>query len=117
MRAAVLHEVGQQLVIEDILIDKPQSREVLVKTAAAGVCHSDLHFVEGLYPYRLPVVLGHESAGVVEAVGSDVTYVMGGKLEDPVSRCHGYARTRKPCISLRTYHLSQNKCLSMSTLW
>ena len=78
MRAAVLHEVGQQLVIEDILIDKPQSREVLVKTAAAGVCHSDLHFVEGLYPYRLPVVLGHESAGVVEAVGSDVTYVKPG---------------------------------------
>ena len=75
MKAAVLHQVGKPLAIEDIAIDKPGPREVLVKTAAAGVCHSDLHFVEGLYPYRLPVVLGHESAGVVEEVGEDVTYV------------------------------------------
>ena len=78
MKAAVLHEVGQPLVIEDISIDKPGTREVLVRTAAAGVCHSDLHFVDGLYPYRLPVVLGHESAGIVEEVGSDVTYVKPG---------------------------------------
>ncbi len=75
MKAAVLHEVGKPLVIEDVEIDKPGPREVLVRTAAAGVCHSDLHFVEGLYPFRLPVVLGHESAGVVEQVGSDVDYV------------------------------------------
>lgn len=78
MKAAILHEVGQPLVIEDVSIDKPGPREVLVRTAAAGICHSDLHFIEGLYPYRLPVVLGHESAGVVEAVGSDVTYVSPG---------------------------------------
>ena len=78
MKAAILHEVGQPLVIEDVSIDKPGPREVLIRTAAAGICHSDLHFIEGLYPYRLPVVLGHESAGVVEAVGSDVTYVSPG---------------------------------------
>lgn len=75
MKAAVLYEVGQPLQIENISIDKPGPREVLVRTVAAGVCHSDLHFVEGLYPYRMPVVLGHESAGVVEAVGADVTHV------------------------------------------
>ena len=69
MKAAVLHEVGQPLVIEEVQIDKPGPREVLVRTAAAGVCHSDLHFIEGLYQYRLPVVLGHASAGIVEAVG------------------------------------------------
>jgi S-(hydroxymethyl)glutathione dehydrogenase / alcohol dehydrogenase len=78
MKAAVLHEVGQPLQIEDVAIDKPGPREVLVRTVAAGVCHSDLHFVEGLYPYRMPVVLGHESAGIVEMVGSDVTYVKPG---------------------------------------
>lgn len=78
MKAAVLHEVGQPLQIENISIDKPGPREVLVRTVAAGVCHSDLHFVEGLYPFRLPVVLGHESAGVVEAVGADVTHVVPG---------------------------------------
>ena len=75
MKAAVLREFGQPLAIEDVSIDKPGPREVLVQTVAAGACHSDLHFIEGLYPYRLPVVLVHESAGIVEQVGSDVTYV------------------------------------------
>ena len=49
-----------------------------MRTAAAGLCHSDLHFIEGAYPTPMPVVLGHESAGVVEAVGEDVTYVQPG---------------------------------------
>jgi len=72
MKAAVLREVGQPLAIEQIEIGKPGPREVLVRTAAAGVCHSDLHFIEGKYPAQLPIVLGHESAGVVEQVGSEV---------------------------------------------
>ena len=58
MKAAVLREVGKPLVIEDVQVSKPQSREVLIRTAAAGVCHSDLHFVEGSYPYMLPTVIG-----------------------------------------------------------
>ena len=78
MKAAVLFEVNKPLVIEEISTRKPGPREVLVRTAAAGLCHSDLHFIEGLYPHPLPVVLGHESAGVVEQVGSDVRYVQPG---------------------------------------
>ena len=78
MRAAVLHEVGKPLEIENVAIDKPGPREVLIRTAATGVCHSDLHFVDGLWPCPLPVVLGHESAGVVEQVGSLVQYVRPG---------------------------------------
>ena len=78
MKAAVLREIPSELVIDEVQIDKPGPREVLVNTAAAGVCHSDLHFMEGLYPYPTPAVLGHESAGIVEAVGSDVTYVKPG---------------------------------------
>ena len=78
MKAAVLREVNQPLEIEDVQLGNPGPREVLVRTAAAGVCHSDLHFQNGSYPYFLPTVLGHESAGVVEAVGSDVTYVQPG---------------------------------------
>lgn len=78
MKAAVLRKVGEPLTIEEIQIDKPKAREVLLRTAAAGVCHSDLHFVKGLWPIPMPVVLGHESAGVVEQVGSDVTYVKPG---------------------------------------
>jgi len=78
MKAAVLREINKPLVIEDIQHGKPGPREVLVRTVAAGVCHSDLHFQNGSYPYPLPAVLGHESAGVVEAVGYDVTYVKPG---------------------------------------
>jgi S-(hydroxymethyl)glutathione dehydrogenase/alcohol dehydrogenase len=78
MKAAVFREVGQPLEVEEISISKPGPREVLIKTAAAGVCHSDLHFVEGLYPAQTPMVLGHESAGIVEQVGSAVSYVKPG---------------------------------------
>ena len=78
MKAAVLHAPGQAMTIEDVEVDKPQRREVLIRTFAAGLCHSDLHFMDGKYPHPVPVVLGHESAGVVEAVGEDVTYVKPG---------------------------------------
>jgi chemotaxis signal transduction protein len=78
MKAAVLREVGKPLQIEDVQINKPGPHEVLIRTAAAGVCHSDLHFIEGSYPHPLPAVLGHESAGVVEAVGSEVRTVKPG---------------------------------------
>ncbi|MBL6456654.1 Zn-dependent alcohol dehydrogenase [Belnapia sp. T6] len=78
MKAAVLHEVNQPLTIEEVTLQKPKAREVLVRTAYAGLCHSDLHFMEGLYPHPLPTVPGHEVAGVVEAVGSDVTYLKPG---------------------------------------
>ncbi len=84
MKAAMLREVGKPLIIEDIQVSKPAPREVLIRTSAAGVCHSDLHFVEGSYPYMLPTVLGHESAGIVEEVGSDVRYV---KKGDHVITC------------------------------
>jgi S-(hydroxymethyl)glutathione dehydrogenase/alcohol dehydrogenase len=73
MRAAIFHQVHEPLTIEEIEHDAPQPREVVVKVVASGVCHSDLHFIDGLYPMRPPAVLGHEAAGVVEAVGSQVT--------------------------------------------
>ncbi len=78
MKAAIFHGPNQQLTIEDVKIDDPGPNEVLVKTAATGVCHSDLHFIEGLYPYPAPAILGHEAAGVVEAVGEHVDYVQPG---------------------------------------
>ncbi|HXK34762.1 MAG TPA: Zn-dependent alcohol dehydrogenase [Dehalococcoidia bacterium] len=78
MKAAVFRGANQPLTIEDVQLDKPGPREVLVKTVAVGVCHSDLHFVDGLYPMAAPAVLGHEPAGIVEAVGEQVTYVKPG---------------------------------------
>jgi S-(hydroxymethyl)glutathione dehydrogenase/alcohol dehydrogenase len=78
MRAAVLNTIPGDLEIEEVSIGTPGPREVLVRVAAAGLCHSDLHFMEGKYPYMTPAVLGHESAGIVEAVGDQVTYVKPG---------------------------------------
>lgn len=108
MKAAVLREVGKPLQIEDVSIGKPGPHEVLIRTKAAGVCHSDLHFVEGKYPFPLPAVLGHESAGVVEAVGSEVRTV---KVGDHVITClSAYCGHCNHCL---TGHMSL--CVSPDT--
>ena len=73
MKAAVYHQAKTPLTIENVDIDDPRGREVLVRTMASGVCHSDLHFVDGLYPLAGPAVLGHEAAGIVEKIGPQVT--------------------------------------------
>ena len=78
MKAAVFREVNVPMEIEEIQVSNPGPREVLVRTMAAGICHSDMHFFNGTYPGQVPMVLGHESAGIVEAVGSDVHYVKPG---------------------------------------
>lgn len=108
MKAAVLRETKKPLVIENVTINKPGPREVLIRTMAAGVCHSDLHFLEGLYPYPLPAVLGHESAGIVEQVGSEVRSVKPG---DHVITClSAFCGRCEHCI---TGHLS--RCVSPDT--
>jgi S-(hydroxymethyl)glutathione dehydrogenase/alcohol dehydrogenase len=84
MKAAVFHAPNQPLTIEDVEIAKPGRREVLIRTAACGLCHSDLHFIEGTYPHPLPAIPGHEAAGIVEAVGSEVRTV---KVGDAVVTC------------------------------
>ena len=84
MKAAVLIEPGKPLEIEQLQISKPGPHEVLIRTAACGLCHSDLHFIEGTYPHPLPAVPGHEAAGIVEAVGSEVRTV---KVGDAVVTC------------------------------
>jgi S-(hydroxymethyl)glutathione dehydrogenase/alcohol dehydrogenase len=73
MRAAVLPTIPSMLEIGEVVVDTPHHREVLVRTVAAGLCHSDLHFMEGKYTHPTPTVPGHEAAGIVEAVGEDVT--------------------------------------------
>jgi S-(hydroxymethyl)glutathione dehydrogenase / alcohol dehydrogenase len=78
MLAAVLHKSPGALSLEEVLIDEPMPHEVLIRTAATGLCHSDLHFMEWATPGWSPTVLGHEGAGVVEAVGSAVAYVKPG---------------------------------------
>src|ERR1700761_9476580 len=97
--AAVFRKVHEPLTIELIEIDEPWGREVLVRTAATGVCHSDLHVVDGQgrFPLDRPFVLGHEGAGIVEAVGADVTSVRPG---DHVVAClSGFCGTCPQCLS------------------
>ncbi len=84
MKAAILETPGHGLTIDDVTISKPGPHEVLIRTAACGLCHSDLHFIDGAYPHPLPAVPGHEAAGIVEAVGSEVRTV---KVGDAVVTC------------------------------
>ena len=79
MKAAVLHAHGQDLVIEDVDLAPPQAGEVRVDIEATGVCHSDLHCRNGGFPvYSLPLIPGHEAAGIVTEVGAGVTKVREG---------------------------------------
>ena len=73
MRASIFNGPKQPSIVDEVDIDKPKGREVLVKTAACGVCHSDLHFADGVWPIMPPAILGHEVAGIIQEVGSDVT--------------------------------------------
>jgi S-(hydroxymethyl)glutathione dehydrogenase/alcohol dehydrogenase len=99
MQAAIFRKPHQPLTIEPVDIDKPIGREILVRTVATGVCHSDLHVVDGdgRFPLDRPIVLGHEGAGVVEAVGPDVTSVRTG---DHVVAClSGFCGQCEQCLS------------------
>ena len=77
-RAAVLHGTGRRLAIEEATLPGPAPHEVLVRNHASGLCHTDLEVIEGSLAYPMPIVLGHEGAGVVEAVGEGVSAVKAG---------------------------------------
>jgi len=76
-RAAVLSEANGQFSIEDVILETPRDDEILVKIVGAGICHTDV-VCKGAFPVPLPIVLGHEGAGVVESVGARVTKVKPG---------------------------------------
>lgn len=78
IKAAVLYEPNTPLKVEKVTLDEPQANEVLVKIEATGLCHSDLHFMKGEMPVPVPVVPGHEGAGIVEKVGPGVTTLQPG---------------------------------------
>ena len=99
MRAALLEAPGQDLtVVDDVDIDpEPRAGEVLVRMTHCGVCHSDLHFADGSLPCGLPIILGHEAAGVIETVGAGVTDLAPGDkviltLRPPCGHCYWCVR-------------------------
>ena len=98
-KAAILEQPGQGLVIGEVEYADPAPHEVLIDTKACGLCHSDLHFIDGAYPHALPCVPGHEAAGVVRAVGSEVRTVRPG---DHVVTClSAFCGTCEFCVTGR----------------
>src|SRR4029434_9200587 len=99
IKAAVCRATHAPVGIESIDIDQPLGREVLVRTVATGVCHSDLHVVDGdgRLPLERGVVLGHEGAGISEADGDQVTTLRAG---DHVVAClSGFCGSCAQCLS------------------
>jgi len=77
-KAAVVYEAGKRIEIEELDLDGPKDGEVLIRYTHAGLCHSDIHIAHGDLPARLPMILGHEGAGIIEEVGPGVTRVKPG---------------------------------------
>ncbi len=98
-KAAILEKPGEGLVIGDIEVADPMPHEVLIDTKACGLCHSDLHFIDGYYPHPLPCIPGHEAAGVVRAVGSEVKTVKPG--DHVVSCLSAFCGTCEFCVTGR----------------
>src|SRR2546426_7980956 len=82
MKAAILYKANTPLEVVDVQQQGPQAGEARVKVMAAGICHSDWHIMNGDWQVPLPMVLGHEAAGIVEEVGPGVTTL---KPDDPVT--------------------------------
>jgi S-(hydroxymethyl)glutathione dehydrogenase/alcohol dehydrogenase len=85
-RAAILFAVGQKLDLREVEVEPPKSGEVLIRMAAAGICHSDLHVMTGHLEAPLPVILGHEGSGIVAEVGPGVTSLKPGDHVIPLWR-------------------------------
>ena len=115
MQAAVLRNTGTPLPIlniESVDLDSPGPHEVLVRTLATGVCHSDLHYLQGKSRMAMPAVLGHEGAGIVDAVGEAVTYVKPG---DHVITCVStFCGTCEYCLSGMPYRCNGRAATSRS---
>ena len=106
-RAAVLHAFREPHSIEHVLLRDPGPGEVLVRIVGAGICHSDVGQADGEWGFPLPAVLGHEGAGVVEAVGPGVTSVAPGRrvllnMAPGCGRCRSLPRRAPDPVSGRS---------------
>ena len=147
MRAAVAESVPGEPVIADLEVDEPGLGEVLVRVTACGVCHSDVHALQGhVMVFPVPFVVGHEPAGVVEAVGPGVRHVSVGdhvvaclsvfcghcahcvvgdtqrcvrrdEFARPRTRLRAFAAATKPSTSSAVSAGSPSTCWSVRTIW
>ena len=101
MKAAVLNTPNGIFSIENIEIDGPKGREVLVEVKASGLCHTDLHIAENNFGFPLPAVLGHELAGIVKAIGPEVReFVVGDHVVGSLVQYCGHCEA---CLDRRTF--------------
>jgi S-(hydroxymethyl)glutathione dehydrogenase / alcohol dehydrogenase len=120
MKAAVCYGFGEPLVVEEVEIDLPQAGEVKVRLAATAICHSDVHLIRGDWGGKLPVVAGHESAGVVEEVGANVTSPQPGdtvviSLLRSCGRCE-YCTTGLPHMCKAVFALASESRLAIGAV-
>ncbi len=101
IRAAILRQPQSPLVFEDASLELPHANEVLVRMVATGVCHTDMVVRDQMYKTAMPMILGHEGAGVVEQVGADVTTVAVG---DHVVLTYAYCGLCAPCATGHPAH-------------
>lgn len=107
--AAIVREAGGPFLIEDLTLDEPRAHEIVVRVAGVGICHTDIVCRDQWFPVPLPLVLGHEGAGVVEAVGTDVTLVKpGDHVVMSMQSCHvcEFCRTAAPGYCVDHYALN-----------
>src|SRR3984957_7399308 len=105
-KAVVVRQLDQPVVVEQIEVQAPRHGEVMIRLVACGVCHSDLSATNGTIAYPLPLVLGHEGAGVVTAVGGGVSrFVIGDHVVSSFvsmcGRCH-YCQTGRPYLCVQS---------------
>ncbi|HZB55359.1 MAG TPA: alcohol dehydrogenase catalytic domain-containing protein, partial [Reyranella sp.] len=115
-RAAVLHQVDAPLRVQEVEMAALRPGDVLVRVRASGLCHTDLEVIQGALAYPLPIVLGHEGAGIVEAVGSDVRSVKSGdhvicSWNPSCGRCFYCDRDQPILCELFTRHQPQGHLL------
>ncbi|HWJ62608.1 MAG TPA: Zn-dependent alcohol dehydrogenase [Acidimicrobiales bacterium] len=110
MRAALLHNTGDEKleIVDDVEVDAPGPGEVTIKIEATGVCHSDLHAMQGSLPQPAPFVPGHEGAGVIDAVGEGVTELAVGDhvvvaWSPPCGKCNNCVERKQPhlCVMIQ----------------
>lgn len=110
MRAALLHNTGDEKleIVDDIEVDAPGPGEVTIKIEATGVCHSDLHAMQGSLPQPAPFVPGHEGAGIISAVGEGVTALVEGDhvvvaWSPPCGKCNNCVERKQPhlCVMIQ----------------
>jgi aryl-alcohol dehydrogenase len=121
-RAAVVHQSGGSFTLEDVEIDNPRPDEVLVRIVASGICHTDIAARDGLFAKQFPAVFGHEGAGIVEIVGTELARIRAGdKVVLSFSSCGECSSCDEGhpahCVAFDELNFGNARVDESSTIW